>query len=163
VEVVVAHTERPLRPAELGGAPAYRLLALAARTVEVPPVAAVGDEVQLALWRPFGLEHRFAEAAGNPTLRADVAIHVQLADPHLAAVPRHVRMVPGLPCQPRSVRAELGRGVEVVAAGHGDGISLAVHVEGHDGVDRLASASAVVLAHGEDAAAAGVDEHVGVA
>src|SRR2546430_16190695 len=91
-EGIPARAEDPLRRGELRGAWAHGLVTLAARAVEVPPVAAVGDEVELARRRPFGLQDRFVGTAGDPALRREVPIAVELADPDLARVPRHVRV-----------------------------------------------------------------------
>src|SRR5207245_9689208 len=84
-------------------------------------------------------------------------------DPHLAAVPGHVRVVPGLPGDAAAVRAQLGRRVEVIARGDGDRLALALHVDRHDGVDGLRRAGGVVFAHGEAATSARVDAQGGVA
>src|SRR5438477_79271 len=64
-ERIEALSENPLRRAELGVTAAHGLVALTARAIEVPPIVAVGDEVQLARRRPFRLQHRFVVTAGN--------------------------------------------------------------------------------------------------
>src|SRR6266581_2286996 len=48
VKVIEALAEHPLRRTELRGTAAHRLVALATCAVEVPPVVAVGDAVELA-------------------------------------------------------------------------------------------------------------------
>src|SRR5207248_1725620 len=75
-EGIPALAEDPLRRGELRGAWAHGLVTLAARAVEVPPVAAVGDEVELARRRPLGLQDRFVGTAGDPALRREVPVSV---------------------------------------------------------------------------------------
>ena len=69
VEAVAGHPEGPLRHAEFGRHRLQRLDLTVALPVEVPPAAAVGDEVQLALRRPRRLEDRFVAAAGDALRR----------------------------------------------------------------------------------------------
>ena len=163
MEVEEALAERPLRRAELSGTVGDRLVALTARAVEVPPIAAIGHEVELAVRRPGRLLHRLLGAARDLALRGGPAAGVQLAHPYLSSVPGHVGMVPRLPDEPPAVGADLGRRVEVVTARDGDRLPLAVDVEGDNGVDRLGRAGRVVLAHGEYESPGRVHGHVGVA
>ena len=63
VEGVETLAEHPLRRAELRRAPAHRLVAFAPCAVEVPPVVAVGHEIELAGRGPLGLQHGLVGAA----------------------------------------------------------------------------------------------------
>ncbi len=46
---------------------------------------------------------------GNGSIRVDVA------GPKLATIPRHIGMIPGQPRQTGTIRADLRRGIEVIA------------------------------------------------
>ena len=105
VKVIEALAEHPLRRTELRGTAAHRLVALATCAVEVPPVVAVGDEVELAAGRPLRLEHRLVFATRDLALGGDVSVAVELADPHFASVPRHVGVIPRLPRQAHAIGA----------------------------------------------------------
>ena len=115
------HPEIPLRAAEFGRERIDRLDRVAARAEQVPPAAvepvlgAVGDEIEGAVGRPFRLEDRLVIAAGDPPFALDRAVVADLADPQLAADPRHARMVPFEPGEPAQVRAEARRGIEIPA------------------------------------------------
>src|ERR1700674_3214163 len=92
-----------------------------------------------------------------------MSVTIELADPNLAAVPGHVGVVPGCPGHPISVGTELRGRVEIIARGDRDHVPLTIDVERHQRVDGLARAGGVVLAHREEATAAGVDGHVRMA
>ena len=123
-ERIGRHGEIPLRLPELGGLACERLGDLAGEIVaiEVPPAAAVGDEVKRrAVRRPFRLEHGFGRRArarracddgGFANHRPVVA---ELRNEQCRAVPRHVGMIPGEPREPPAVGRQARRRKEVVA------------------------------------------------
>ncbi len=166
-EVPRRHAEDPLRHAELGLHRAERGDLVAARVgaVEVPPAGAVGDEDEVAVGRPAGLEDRLAGVAGDMAQAGERAVRGDVRFPQLGAVPRHQRVVPGEPCELGAVGGE-GGGAHEVGAGEDDRAAIlvgALEAEHDDGVDRLGVLHGVVLADGEEAVAGGVEEEVGVA
>ena len=163
-ERVGGHAEDPLRHPELGGQVGQLLDASGPPAVKIPPARAVGDEVEHAVRRPLRLEDRFVEAAGDQLGPAERAVGQHVRDPQLAAVPRHVRVIPGQPGQPRAVGAEARVGIEIVARHqHLPAGRVAVHAHAGDRVDRLAAGDRVVFAHADQPAAAAIDDRVGVA
>ena len=132
-EVVVLEAEDPRRLGELGGQwgergdggcavrARRRHRRMALDTVQVPPAAAVADEVQPAVRAPGRLKDALGGAAGDAPLRGEPSGGRQLRHPQLGAVPRHLRVVPAEPGEPPPVGAEARRRVEVVAAGHDAG------------------------------------------
>src|SRR5712692_10283780 len=83
--------------------------------IEVPPACAVRDEMQYAVRGPFRLEDGFGDAARDTLGSYDKSIGIKFTDPEFAAVPRHVRVVPGEPCEARAVGADARVRVEVIA------------------------------------------------
>src|SRR5215213_8470149 len=99
--------QTPIRHPELGLHRAERLdLPVNGGAIDIPPAGPVRDEVKRPVRRPFRLEDRFVRTAGDQTRVLGHAIVVQVGEPKLGAVPRHVWVVPGEPGQPRALRAE---------------------------------------------------------
>ena len=163
LEAVGAHPEHPLGLAELGLHRTERPRRALVAAIEVPPAAAVRDEVEDALGRPLGLEDRLLGPAGHELGRRERAVAVELGAPQRAAVPRHVGVVPGEPGQAPAIGAEARRGVEIAARDQHPLVPAAVEGHGDDGVEGLGFAVPVVFAHTDQPPARGVDHRVGVA
>ena len=132
-EGVGLQAEDPSRLGELGGERGERRGARRARRfvvarpavwvvdpVEVPPSAAVAEEVQPAVGAPGRLHDALGGAAGDAARSAEPGGR-QLRDPQLSAVPRHLRVIPAQPGEHAPVGAHARGGVEVVAGGqHAD-------------------------------------------
>src|SRR5262245_43977248 len=74
------------------------------KAIEVPPVAAVGDEEQSAtVRRKFGLKNRFLPPPCNRLWLRHVAGAIELRNVKGRTVPRHVGVVPGEPGKPAAV------------------------------------------------------------
>ena len=160
LEGVGSRAQAPRRHPELGLHRRHRLALSAAPPVQVPPAAAVGDEIEHAVGRPFRLEHRLAAAAGDHPRRADRAIGKQVRHPQLGLVPGHVRMIPRQPSQPGTVGADRRIAAEVATFDQHLTGAAGRQVQCHDGVDRLAPRHAMVLAHAHQAAPAAVHHPV---
>ena len=63
-ERVGREAEHPLRDAEFSGTLANRFDLAVAKTVEIPKIGAIRDEVERSVGTPFGLEYRFGRTAG---------------------------------------------------------------------------------------------------
>src|SRR5262249_47805924 len=112
---------------------------------------------------PFLLEDRFRRSAGDWFELADCAILSDLAQVQPRAVPRHVGMIPGEPCEPPSIRREPRRSIEIVPTReHVSGPTATTEIDRDDGIDRLAAAG-VALAHADPAATVLIDPAVGEA
>jgi len=97
--------EHPLRHAELRRHRRQRLRRAIDQTVEIPPTASVRNEVERAVRREGGLEHRLPRAAGDPARRRGPAGAVELGDIERGRVPRHVGVVPAEPREAITVGA----------------------------------------------------------
>ena len=145
----------PEDPGRVGELRLHRGEGLEARAVhqaiEVPPPAAVRDEVEDAVGTPFGLRDRLVGAAGREVRLPERPIGGDRGDAQPGRVPGHVRVVPLEPGDPVAGRCDPWRGDEV-RTGHEDvRVTLPVHGDGDDLVARLALAG-VVLAHGHEPA-----------
>ena len=69
--------------------------------VQVPPAAAIADEMEDAVGRPFGLRDRLVEAACGEVARTERSVVPDRGDPQPRGVPGHVRVVPLEPGEPR--------------------------------------------------------------
>ena len=109
---------------------------------------------------PRRLEDRLGRSAGDELRIAWQPRVVELGDPELAAVPRHVGLVPRQPQHASAVRADPRRRVEVVARHERDRLA-AVERDRAKIVDH--SRTAVVLDDADEPVSRGVHLEVGVA
>jgi len=150
-----------VRAAEFRLARAQRMHHAVLEAVQVPPAAAVGDEVQQAVGRPLRLADRFAHAARDHAAVDQAAVRCDIGHPQLGALPGHARVVPAQPGQVAAVRRQARRGIEIVAVDQ-DRLA-AVEADRADRIDRVCLARQVVLAHRDQALARAVGHEVGVA
>jgi hypothetical protein len=83
-----------------------RLDAPLPQAVKIPPVVAVGNKIKRAIGRELRLKNRFLAAAGDAARIGRQAVRAQVREPQLGAIPGHVRMIPGKPCQPPAILAQ---------------------------------------------------------
>ena len=149
--------------ASLRGAatPPWTPLAWVSLDIEVPPAAAVGDEVQEAAGAERGLEDRLLPPPRHQAASPKTGVLRQLSDPQLGAVPRHLRVAPARPGQSAAVGAEAGERVEGAPSDDDAGCFRPVGGEGDDLVDWLPPGD-VALPHADDPPAVRGDDSVGV-
>src|SRR3990170_358733 len=85
------------------------------RLVQVPPTAAIGDEVKFAVRAPLRLKHRLLRPAGHTHRVLQSAAGYEVRTPELATVPGHSRMVPGKPGELVAIGARARGGIEIAA------------------------------------------------
>ena len=144
------HAEDPLRQTEFRFHRRQGLYPSGTESVQIPPVAAVGNKIKRAVGREGRLKNRFVPAPGYTTLVTECSTRRDIRQPQFGTIPRHVRMVPCQPCQMRTIRTQARGGVEVMSRNQADGLAAAIEINGHDRIDRLA-AGAVIFAHAYDA------------
>src|ERR1044072_4378961 len=114
-ESIRRHAEDPLRHAQLGFVLVNIFDAAIWRdSFEVPPATAVRSEVQNAATRPFRLKNRLRRSPRDPSRGSQFAVFAKLADPQLAAVPWHIRMVPREPGQLRPLRTQARSRIKII-------------------------------------------------
>ncbi len=112
---VGGEAKEPLGPAELCLHGAQRLYLTIQPSIEVPPACPIRREIEGSVGRPFRLEDGLGLRACHELSIEWVTVCVDLPDPELCAVPGHVRVIPSKPGQAAAIRAQPGRGVEVVS------------------------------------------------
>ncbi len=161
-EPVGRAAEDPARVRELGLHRRQRLQPRAVdEPVQVPPAAAVRDEVERAVGGPLGLDDRFIRTAGREDGLAERPVRGHRRDPQPGRVPRHVGVVPLEPGEPGSVRGEPRRRDEVRPRHEDARLAVAIERHVHDLVDGLAT-TAVVLADRDEAPPGGIEPEVRV-
>ncbi len=147
---VVVEAEHPEGLGELGGERRKGgRHALAVVAIEVPPAAAVADEVQVAVGRPGRLDDRLAVAPGHDGRGAGAAPRVQPIEVEFGAVPRHAGVIPAHVGETVAAGADPRRGEEVVAVGHDPRRPRPVGRQGDDVVDHAVPLVALAHAHEE--------------
>ena len=107
--------------------------------IDVPPVRAIRDDDEATVGCPLRLHQGLRLATGHPPGVVQPGMHTspgKFGHPQLCQVPGHVRVVPGEPSQPATVRADPRRGNEIpsrhqderLAAGRRDGHNLVAHL-----------------------------------
>src|SRR5439155_6170720 len=117
---------------------------------------------EIAAGGPLRLKDRLGRSAGHALTTPDRAVASERAHPQLRPVPRHVRVVPAEPGQPRSVWAEARGGVEVTAGREHSPRLPAAQVHRRQGVDRFPSWLGMILPHAHDPAAPAVNNDISV-
>ena len=136
-EPVGRAAEDPARVGELGLHRRERLEPRAVHEpVQVPPAAAVRDEVERAVGGPLGLDDRLVRAAGREDGVAQGPVRGDRRDPQAGGVPGHVGVVPFEPGELRPVRGEPRRRDEVRPRDEDARVAIAVERDVHDLVDR---------------------------
>ena len=132
------------------------------QAVQIPPAAAVGNEVQQAVRRPFRLANRLARAAGDQAWRPQAAVRVHVGQPQFRALPRQARVVPADPGQLAAIRRQTRRRIKVVAARQHR--FTPVEADGGQAVFRMrVPFCRMLLAHGDQAGTGRIDDEVRVA
>src|SRR5215475_12009188 len=104
LERIRRHPKYPLRKAEFGGHLKKRFYAVIPEAVKIPPAGSVRYKMENSTRRPFGLKDRLIFSAGYEPRGANSSGFIQVTDPQLGSVPRHIRMIPGQPGKLFSVR-----------------------------------------------------------
>ena len=129
--------------------------------IQVPPATSIADEVEDPVRRPLGLGDRFVRAARRQVGRTEKTVAPDGGDAQSGRIPGHVRVVPLEPRESRPVRGEPRGSEEVRALDEHARRPLPVERDLDDRGDGLAIAR-VVLTHGEEPAATGVEPEVRV-
>ena len=129
--------------------------------IQVPPAAAIRDEVEDPVGAPLGLGDGLIRAAGGEIGRAQRAVRGDLGDAQAGGLPGHGRVVPFEPRQPVAGRRDPRRGDEVDPGHQDPRRTLPIHGDVDDLVAGLAVAR-VVLAHREEAAPGRIEAKIGV-
>ena len=162
-EGVAGHPERPRRLREIRFARAKRASVVAVQSVEIPPAAEVGNEIQHPIRRPFRLKHGFVRSAGNHPRGGKRSVRRDIRDPQLGPDPWHVGVTPGQPSEMLTVWGKPWRCIEVVAARkHAPGTTRR-QTDIDNGVLNRAAGARMVLAHTDPAGTRHVDDPIGVA
>ena len=111
----IALPEPPMRAPDLAvrdGGHRFRH-AVRPQPVDVPPAGAIGAEVQNPGGGPFGLNHRLPLVGAHHDRGIFQAGRQQPRGVQPRGIPGHVRVIPGQPCEVRSVGGRPRGGVEV--------------------------------------------------
>src|SRR6185437_5625077 len=160
-ESIVSLSQGPERPCGLRLEYRARRDPIVLIAIEIPPVGAVGYEVERAVRIPAGLYDRFLEPTGNGRAMGEFRTR-EIRHIKCGGVPRHVRMVPRDPRNASAVGAHTGIGHEVALVEEHGTWAAGGGVESDYRVFRLAAAG-VILPDAEKALSASFDLVVGVA
>ena len=155
--------ERPRGLAELGLQLQHGDQRVAVPAMQIPPAGRIGDAVERAVGAPFGLQNRCipARVAGDAARIEQRAVARHVGQPQLGGIPRHARVVPADPGQPRPVGREPRRGIEVVALMQRLGLA-ALQRHGDEQILRLNVLAPMVFGHADQPPARRVHRRVGV-
>ena len=116
-ERVSRHTKSPLRPPKFSFPRRHWFERTVLLAIKIPPpFASVGDEVEIAIWRPFRLEQCFIRSTRNSASISKHTVVFYLTNPGLGRNPRHIGVIPGQPNQTIAVWIQAGCRIEVVPA-----------------------------------------------
>jgi len=149
-----------LRPSKFSFLGRHRFERTSSLAVEIPPpLASVGDEVEIAIRRPFRLEQCLIRATRNSASISEHTVVCYLANPGLRRDPWHIGVITGQPSQAIAVRTQAGGRIEVVTACEDLRLSRACDVYANQSIDDF-TRNRVVFPYANDATELAVNDAI---